>query len=100
MSSGTALGGGIACENSSQSLTNCTVNANQANAHLRFKLPEQLVRGAGVAAADSGHQRAGMGTFFNLLANQVGQERRLNPDHESCRNNSECPPGSARGRPT
>ena len=31
MSSGTALGGGIACENSSLSLTNRTVNANQAN---------------------------------------------------------------------
>ena len=31
MSSGTALGGGIDCENSVLSLTGCTVNANQAN---------------------------------------------------------------------
>ena len=30
-SSGTALGGGISCENSVLSLTDCTVNANQAN---------------------------------------------------------------------
>ena len=29
--SGTALGGGIDCENSTLSLNNCTVNANQAN---------------------------------------------------------------------
>ena len=29
--SGTALGGGISSENSLLSLTNCTVNANQAN---------------------------------------------------------------------
>ena len=34
-----------------------------------------------------------MGTFLNHLANQVGQERRLNPDHVSCRNNSESSPG-------
>ena len=45
MSSGTALGGGIACENSSLSLTNRTVNANQANGTNAY--------GGGIYALDS-----------------------------------------------
>jgi hypothetical protein len=42
---GTALGGGIDCENSVLSLTNCTVNANQANG--------ATARGGGIYALDS-----------------------------------------------
>ena len=42
---GTALGGGIDCENSAQSLTNCTVNANQANGATAL--------GGGIYALDS-----------------------------------------------
>ena len=44
-SSGTALGGGIDCENSTLSLTNCTVNANQANGTNAY--------GGGIYALDS-----------------------------------------------
>src|SRR5262249_4729966 len=43
--SGTALGGGIDCENSTLSLTNCTVNANQANG--------AIARGGGIYALHS-----------------------------------------------
>ena len=42
---GTALGGGIYCENSLLSLTNCTVNANQANGANAY--------GGGIYALDS-----------------------------------------------
>ena len=44
-SSGTALGGGIYSENSVLSLTNCTVNANQANGATAL--------GGGIYALDS-----------------------------------------------
>ena len=44
-SSGTALGGGIFCENSTLSLTNCTLNANQANGAMAL--------GGGIYALDS-----------------------------------------------
>ena len=45
MSSGTALGGGIDCENSVLSLTGCTVNTNQAN--------DTNAYGGGISALDS-----------------------------------------------
>ena len=45
MSSGTALCGGIDCENSVLSLTGCTVNTNQAN--------DTNAYGGGISALDS-----------------------------------------------
>ena len=45
ISTGLALGGGISCENSVLSLTNCTVNANRANG--------ETALGGGIYASDS-----------------------------------------------